>query len=46
MIPGMAHDIPPALWNRVLEEIVLRARGAREAMTERAGLDQLEEEEY
>jgi pimeloyl-ACP methyl ester carboxylesterase len=46
MIPGMAHDIPPALWDRVLEEIVLRAHGAREAMTERAGLDQLEKEEF
>jgi pimeloyl-ACP methyl ester carboxylesterase len=30
MIPGMAHDLPPALWDRVLDAIVLCAHGARE----------------
>ncbi len=45
MIPGMAHDLPPALWDRVIDEIVLCAQGAREAMTARAENNQLQKEE-
>jgi pimeloyl-ACP methyl ester carboxylesterase len=33
MIPGMAHDLPPPLWDRVIEEIVLCAQRGREAVT-------------
>jgi pimeloyl-ACP methyl ester carboxylesterase len=45
MIPGMAHDLPPALWDRALDEIVLCAQKAGEAMTARADINQLEKEE-
>jgi pimeloyl-ACP methyl ester carboxylesterase len=46
MIPGMAHDLPPALWDRVLAEIVLCAGRAREAMTAGADSNQLQKEEF
>ena len=45
MIPGMAHDLPPALWDRVIDEIVLCAERAREAMTARADSNQLQKED-
>ena len=45
MIPGMAHDLPPALWDRVTDEIVLCAERAREAMTARADSNQLQKED-
>jgi pimeloyl-ACP methyl ester carboxylesterase len=45
MIPGMAHDLPPPLWDRVIDEIVLCAQRGREAMTARADSDQLQKEE-
>ncbi len=45
MIPGMAHDLPPALWDSVIDEIVHCAHRAREAMTARAEDNQLQKEE-
>jgi pimeloyl-ACP methyl ester carboxylesterase len=45
MIPGMAHDLPPALWDRTIAEIVLCAQRAREAMDARADESQVEKEE-
>jgi pimeloyl-ACP methyl ester carboxylesterase len=45
MVPGMAHDLPPPLWDRVIDEIVLCAQTAGEAMTAPADSDQLEKEE-
>jgi pimeloyl-ACP methyl ester carboxylesterase len=45
MIPGMAHDIPPVLWDQIIEEIVLCAQRGGEAMNARAGAHQLEKEE-
>jgi hypothetical protein len=45
MIPGMGHDLPPVLWNPIIEEIVLCAQRAREAMTARAEINQLQKEE-
>jgi pimeloyl-ACP methyl ester carboxylesterase len=47
MISGMAHDIPPVLWDQIIEEIVLcTQRGKKaEAINARAGADQLEKEE-
>jgi pimeloyl-ACP methyl ester carboxylesterase len=45
IIPGMAHDLPPSLWDPVLEEIVLCAQRAGEAMTVRADSARLEKEE-
>jgi pimeloyl-ACP methyl ester carboxylesterase len=45
MIPGMGHDLPPVLWYPIIEEIVLCAQRAREAMTARAEINQLQKEE-
>jgi pimeloyl-ACP methyl ester carboxylesterase len=45
MIPGMAHDLPPALWDQVVDEIVLCGQRAGEANNARAGENQLEKEE-
>jgi pimeloyl-ACP methyl ester carboxylesterase len=45
MVPGMAHDLPPALWDQTIDEIVLCAQRAGEAMNSRAGESQLEKEE-
>lgn len=45
MMPGMAHDLPPALWDRVIDEIVLCAERAKGAMTARADSNQLQKEE-
>jgi pimeloyl-ACP methyl ester carboxylesterase len=44
MIPGMAHDLPPDLWDQVIEEIVLCAQRAGEAMTARADFNRLGKE--
>jgi pimeloyl-ACP methyl ester carboxylesterase len=32
IIPGMAHDLPPALWPQIIDEIVDNAERSREAM--------------
>ena len=45
MIPGMAHDLPPALWDRVIDEIVLCAPRAGEAMSGGADFNRLQKEE-
>jgi pimeloyl-ACP methyl ester carboxylesterase len=45
MIPGMAHDLPPAVWDPVIDEIALCAEKAGEAKTTRADFNQLEKEE-
>ncbi len=45
MIPGMAHDLPPALWDQAIDEIVLCGQRAGEANNARAGEAQLPKEE-
>jgi pimeloyl-ACP methyl ester carboxylesterase len=45
MIPGMAHDLPPALWEQAIDEIVLCAQQAGEPKNTRAGEGQLDKEE-
>jgi pimeloyl-ACP methyl ester carboxylesterase len=45
MIPGMAHDLPPALWEQAIDEIVLCAQRAGEPKNTRAGKGQLDKEE-
>ena len=46
MIPGMAHDLPPVLWDQTIDEIVLCAQTVGEAMKARAGQNQLKKEEF
>jgi pimeloyl-ACP methyl ester carboxylesterase len=45
MIPGMAHDLPPTLWDQAIDEIVLCGQRGGEANNARAGESQLEKEE-
>jgi pimeloyl-ACP methyl ester carboxylesterase len=44
MIPGMAHDLPPVLWDQTTDAIALGAQRGGEALNARAE-DQLEKEE-
>jgi pimeloyl-ACP methyl ester carboxylesterase len=45
MIPGMAHDLPPVLWDQIIDEIVLCAQRGAEATNVPASAHQLEKEE-
>ncbi len=37
LVPGMGHDLPPELWDRIIDAIVDNARRAEPTQAERAG---------